>query len=102
VGRREYKRRALAGDEHTQVGGDELYGMAEVEITTGIRENTIGLVEQFAEVAMVDPLVAAMLLTGAILTIFSAGFFGVLTLGAVLSLVKRALPTAPEPRQQAR
>jgi hypothetical protein len=55
-----------------------------VEITTGLRDNTIGLIEQFAEIATVDPLVAAMLLTGAILRACAAGVFEVLALGSVL------------------
>jgi hypothetical protein len=90
-----------ATDGHTQVGGAEPCGMA-VDIQTGLVENTVGLVERFADVAMTDPLVAAMLITGAILVTFAAGVFGILSLGAVVSLIKRALPSSPTPPQQAR
>ncbi len=73
-----------------------------VDIQTGVEENTIGLIQQFAEVAMIDPLVAAMLVTGAILTAFAAGFFGVLALGGVLVATGRGLSGDPEPIRQAR
>ena len=72
-----------------------------VEIQGGIEENTIGLLQQFADVAMVDPLVGAMLITGAILTGFASVVFGVLAVGAVLSLLKSALPSGRAPPQQA-
>ena len=54
-----------------------------VDIQTGLRENTVGTVEQFAEIASVDPLVGAMLLSGAIITGFSIGVFGIATLFGV-------------------
>ncbi len=70
-----------------------------VEIETGFEENTIGAIEQFAEIAMVDPLVGAMLLTGAILTGFAMAVFGILTLGAVGAAIKQGLAGAEEPNQ---
>ena len=72
-----------------------------VEITTDVRDNTIGAVEQFAEIASVDPLVGAMLLSGAIITGFAVGVFGIATLGAVLSLIKDGLSSSPEPNRPA-
>ena len=72
-----------------------------VEIETGIRENTVGAIEQFAEIASVDPLVGAMLLTGAILTGFAMVVFGVLTLGAIGGSLKRGLSGSEEPNQPA-
>ena len=70
-----------------------------VDIETGLEENTIGAIEQFAEIATVDPLVAAMLLTGSILTGFAIGAFGIATLGAVLSALKQGLAGSEEPNQ---
>ncbi len=70
-----------------------------VDIQTGLRENTVGTVEQFAEIASVDPLVAAMLLSGAIITGFSIAVFGVATLGAVVASIKRGLSGSEEPNQ---
>lgn len=72
-----------------------------VEIESGIRENTVGAIEQFAEIASVDPLVASMLLSGAIITGFSIGVFGIATLGAVLAPLKRSLSGSEEPNQPA-
>jgi multisubunit Na+/H+ antiporter MnhC subunit len=72
-----------------------------VEIESGIRENTVGAIEQFAEIASVDPLVAAMLLSGAIITGFSVTVFGVATLGAAVASIKRGLTGAEEPNQPA-
>jgi uncharacterized sodium:solute symporter family permease YidK len=73
--------------------------MAEVEITTGLQENTVGLIEQFLEIAMSDPLSAVLILIGALLVGVSAGGFGVLTLGAIASSIGRLLPTQEPPRQ---
>jgi hypothetical protein len=72
-----------------------------VEIETGLVENTLGAIEQFAEIASIDPLVAAMLLSGAILVGFSAGVFGVLTVGAIVGAIKRGLSGSEEPNQPA-
>jgi hypothetical protein len=72
-----------------------------VDIQTGLEENTVGAVEQFAEIASVDPLVGAMLLSGAIITGFSIGVFGVATLGAVGASIKRGLSGSEEPNQPA-
>lgn len=76
--------------------------MAEIEIQTGLRENTAGFVELFADVAAVDPVSAAVLAVGAVLVVFSAGVMGVLALGAGLSSVSRLFPTPRGPRRQGR
>ncbi|MCY4731260.1 hypothetical protein KY092_11915 [Natronomonas gomsonensis] len=73
-----------------------------VDIQTGVSDNTVGLIERFAEVAATDPLVAAMMLSGAVFVTLAAGVFGVLTLGGVLASVKRLLPTGQGPPQKAR
>ncbi|QLD85703.1 hypothetical protein HWV23_08185 [Natronomonas halophila] len=75
--------------------------MVEVEIQDGLRENTVGIVEQFIEIASADPLSAILIAIGAVLIAISAGGFGVLTLGAVLSAIGRLLPSQ-QPPQQAR
>jgi len=72
-----------------------------VEIQSGLRENTVGAVEQFAAIASVDPLVAAMLLSGALITGLAVSIFGVATLGAVVSSIKRGLSESEEPNQPA-
>jgi hypothetical protein len=70
-----------------------------VEIQSGLRENTVGAAEQFAEIASVDPLVAAMMLSGALITGLAVTIFGVATLGAVVSSIKRGLSGSEEPNQ---
>jgi hypothetical protein len=72
-----------------------------VEIETGLVENTVGAAEQFAEIASIDPIVTALLLSGAILVGLSAGVFGVLTLGAIVGSIKRGLSGSEEPNQPA-
>jgi hypothetical protein len=67
--------------------------MAEVEIVTGVRENTAGLVERFLEIATTDPIAAAMLLSGTVLVAVSVGVFGVLGVGGVLSWLIDAIAT---------
>lgn len=76
--------------------------MAEIEIKTGLQENTAGFVEVFADVASVDPVSAAIMAVGAVLVIFSAVVMGVLTLGGVLSSISRLFPTSPGPRPRGR
>ena len=76
--------------------------MAETEIQSGLYENTVGLVERFAEIATTDPVAAAMLLSGVVFVGLSAGVFGVLTLGGLLAPLKRLLPSGRAPPQQAR
>ncbi|WP_178915383.1 hypothetical protein [Natronomonas gomsonensis] len=73
-----------------------------VDIQTGVSDNTVGLIERFAEVAATDPLVAAMMLSGAVFVTLAAGVFGVLTLGGVLASIKRLLPSGQGPPRQAR
>ena len=70
-----------------------------VEIQSGLQENTVGAVEQFAEIASGDPLVAAMMLSGAVITGLAVTIFGVATLGAVVSSIKRGLSGSEEPNQ---
>ena len=89
-------------DGHTQVGGDERWGMAEIDIQTGLYENTVGLVERFLEVATTDPIAAAMLLSGVVFVSLSAGVFGVLALGGLLAPLKQLIPSGRAPPQQAR
>lgn len=76
--------------------------MAEIEIQTGLRENTTGFVELFAEVASTDPLSAFLLVVGAVLVVFSAGLVGLMTLGAAGSSISRLFPTPAGPRQRDR
>lgn len=72
-----------------------------VDIQTGLPENTVGAAQQFAEIASVDPLVGALLLSGAILTGFAIVVFGIATIGAILASVKRVLSGSQAPNQQA-
>jgi len=72
-----------------------------VEIETGLRENTVGAIEQFAEIAATDPISAVLILCGAVLVAFSAGLFGVLSLGAVGAAITRALSGGGEPNRPA-
>lgn len=72
-----------------------------VEIEAGLRENTVGVIEQFAAIAGVDLLVGAMLLSGAIITGFAVGVFGVLTLGAIAASLKRVIAGSETPNQPA-
>ena len=76
--------------------------MAEVDIRTGLYENTVGLVERFLEVATTDPIAAAMLLSGVLFVTISAGVFGVLTLGGLLSPLSGLLPSGRESPRRAR
>jgi hypothetical protein len=66
--------------------------MAEVEIVTGVRANTVGLIERFLEIAATDPIAAAILLSGAVIVAVSVVVFGVLSVGGVLSWLSRAVP----------
>lgn len=70
-----------------------------VEIQTGLRENTIGAIELFMEVAATDPLSAVVLLVGMILLAVSIVVFGVLAIGSVLTALGRGLSSEPEPIQ---
>lgn len=76
--------------------------MAAVEIVTDVRENTIGLLERFAEVATTDPIAALLVLTGAVLVTVSVGAFGVLSVGGILSWLTDALPSPGGPSPPAR
>lgn len=67
------------------------------EIQTGLQENTIGVIQQFADVATADPLGGAMLLVGAVIITVSIVGFGVLTIGSVLTALGRWLSSDPEP-----
>jgi hypothetical protein len=67
--------------------------MAEVEIVTGLRANTVGLVERFLEIAATDPIAALLLLAGAALVAVTVAVFGVLSLGGVLAWLTDAIPS---------
>ena len=67
--------------------------MAEVEIVTGVRENTVGLVERFLEIAGADPIAALMLLVGATLVAVTMAVFGVLSVGGALAWLTDAIPS---------
>ena len=67
--------------------------MAEVEIVTGVRENTVGLVERFLEIAGTDPIAALMLLVGATLVAVTMAVFGVLSVGGALTWLTDAIPS---------
>ena len=72
-----------------------------VEIETGIRENTVGMLEQFAAIASVDPLVAAMMLSGALITGIAVTVFGVATLGGIATAITQGLSGSEEPNRPA-
>ncbi|MES3517380.1 MAG: hypothetical protein PPP58_06935 [Natronomonas sp.] len=76
--------------------------MAEIEIKTGLRDNTIGMIEEFAAIAATDPLVAAMMLTGFVFVGFASAVFGALVVGAFGSAIRQALPDLPAVGQQGR
>lgn len=76
--------------------------MAAVELQRGLRENTVGMLEQFADVAATDPVAALLVVLGGLLVAFSSGVFGVLTLGAVGASIKRLLPSAGGPPRESR
>jgi hypothetical protein len=50
---------------------------------------------KFADIAMHDPLSAVLLTVGAILTLFTVAFFGLLVLGSVIDLFKPEVGQAP-------
>jgi len=75
--------------------------MAEVEIESGVYENTVGLVERFLEIALSDPLSAVLLLTGAALVAVSVTAFGLLSVGGVLAWLSAALPSPGAPGPEA-
>ncbi len=75
--------------------------MVDVEIQTGLRENTGGLLERFADIAVVDPVSAVLLLVGTLIIFFTMAVFGLLSVGAIAAYVIRLLPTSHEPVQQA-
>lgn len=77
-------------------------GMAEVEIESGLTENTVGLVERFIEVATTDPIATVLVLAGVVFVAVAMGVFGVLTLGGVLSWVSAAIPGGGAPAREAR
>ena len=66
----------------------------------GILESLQMMVQQFGEVAMTDPIVAAMLASGAIFVTVSVAVFGYLTLGAAVDLVVSAVPAGRSPPER--
>jgi len=71
------------------------------EIESGLRDNTVGAIEQFAAIASVDPLVAAMMLSGALITGVAVTVFGVATVGAFAAAIKQGLSDREAPNQPA-
>lgn len=70
-------------------------------VTAGtILESLQTMVQQFSEVAMVDPVVGAMLTSGAILTGLSVAVFGYLTLGAAVDALVSLVPSGRQPPGQ--
>jgi hypothetical protein len=65
-----------------------------------ILESLQMLVARFTEVAMTDPVVAAMLTSGAIFTGFAVSVFGYLTLGAALDAVMSVIPSIRTPPEE--
>jgi hypothetical protein len=63
----------------------------------GILESLQMMVQRFSEVAMVDPVVAAMLTSGAIFVTVSVAVFGYLTLGAVVDVLVSLVPSSRQP-----
>lgn len=67
-------------------------------VTPGtILESLQMLVQRFGEVAMVDPISATMLASGAIITGLSVAVFGYLTLGAVVDALVELVPSGRQP-----
>ena len=67
---------------------------------SSILESLQTLVARFAEVAMTDPVVAAMLISGAVFTGLSVSVFGYLTLGAALDAVIGVIPSIRTPPEE--
>ncbi|KAB7515965.1 hypothetical protein DM867_02140 [Halosegnis rubeus] len=66
----------------------------------GFIQNTIqGVIEYFGGVIMQSPEQAILVALGGLIVGGASAVFGVLSLGAVVSLVGRALPTAGPPDQ---
>lgn len=63
----------------------------------GILESLQMMAQRFSEVAMVDPVVAAMLASGAIFVTVSVAVFGYLTLGAVVDALVSLIPAGRQP-----
>jgi hypothetical protein len=71
------------------------------ETSGGLIESVIQLVVEFGKIAVgVDPLVTALLLSGAIITGLSVSVFTYLAGGAVLDLVLELMPSGRQPPQQ--
>jgi hypothetical protein len=66
----------------------------------GILESLQMMVQRFAEVAMVDPVVAAMIASGAIFVTVSVAVFGYLTLGAAVDAIVSAVPSGRSPPER--
>ncbi|RNJ25629.1 hypothetical protein [Halosegnis longus] len=66
----------------------------------GFIQNTIqGVIEYFGGVIMQSPEQALLVAVGGLIVGGASAVFGVLSLGAAVSLVGRALPTAGPPEQ---
>lgn len=70
-------------------------------VTPGtILESLQMMVQMFTEVAMTDPVVGAMLASGAIFVTVSVAVFGYLTLGAAVDALVSLVPSGRQPPGQ--
>ena len=69
---------------------------------SGLIGSFVELIARFAEVATTDPVVAAMLASGAVLTTMAVSVFGYLAAGAALDFLAGAIPSARQPPSERR
>jgi len=62
--------------------------------------STVEMVGRFAEIALQGPVPGLLLLVGAVLVLGASAVFGVLTLGAVVDLLKPDSPGVTYPRDR--
>ena len=67
--------------------------------SSGLIESIIELPARFAEVAAGSPEQAVLLVVGALITAGASVVFGVLSAGAILSALARAVPTGEPPEE---
>lgn len=65
----------------------------------GLIESILQVPEKFATVATGSPEQAILLVIGSVLTLGAAGAFGLLSLGGVLGVLSRLLPTGARRRR---
>lgn len=76
--------------------------MAMQPTPSGLIGSFVELIARFTEVAMTDPVVAAMLASGAVLTTMAVGVFGYLAAGAALDVLAGAIPSGRQPPSERR